>query len=103
MLGRLPQEQVAYWEAAVHRVEQIADLGVLPDKRALDIWQTDLAEVDKSHEVVKRVADVLEARSAHVPSWASSVFSSYGFGVPGIVGASRRFTILGDVPPSVEL
>ena len=41
--GILPEKQVADRIATVHRVEQIPDLGILPDERPLDVRKTDLA------------------------------------------------------------
>jgi hypothetical protein len=35
--ARPPEQQIADWKALVHRVEEVANLGVRPDERALDV------------------------------------------------------------------
>jgi len=50
--GVFPKKQIANRKAAVHRIKQIADLSVGPDKWSLNIGQTYVANVD----VVKQAA-----------------------------------------------
>ena len=56
----LPEENVAYRLAAVHRVKQIAYLGVGPNKLARDVRQPNTAEADVTDQVAQRVVDFLE-------------------------------------------
>jgi hypothetical protein len=62
-----PQVQAADREASVQRVEEVAHLTGIPDERALQVWQRDLALTDSPDKVVDRVRGVLEQRHAVVP------------------------------------
>ena len=46
----VPEQQEADRETLVHRVQQVPDLGGLPDERPLDVRQRDLAAADGLHE-----------------------------------------------------
>ena len=61
-VGVLPEEQIADREAAVHRVEQVADFGGVPDERPLNIGQTDVTELDVCQQRGDVVVDLLEDR-----------------------------------------
>lgn len=54
----LPEHQRADWVAAVHRVEEVACLRRRPDKRTLDVRQTDPPNLDVLDEVAQGVAGV---------------------------------------------
>src|SRR5262249_42234503 len=60
-LGVLPEEQVSDREAPVHRVEEVAHLGVRPDERALNVGQADVANLDVMKEAREVIVDALEA------------------------------------------
>ena len=61
----LPKEEIADRVAAVHRVKQVPDFGVRPDKGALNVRQPDLAESDELDEGAEVVVDLLEESIAH--------------------------------------
>jgi hypothetical protein len=57
----LPKQKIPNREAAIHGVEQIAHFGVRPDERALDIRQTDVADINVVQQTRQVVVDSLEA------------------------------------------
>jgi hypothetical protein len=75
----LPEQQVADREAPIHRVEQVANLGVPPDERALDVGQTDVADVQVVQQTGEVVVDALEAGFQFAHPIISSMTRSASF------------------------
>jgi len=48
------------WAATATQVEQVADLGVLPNERALYIWQAYRSHLDIVHQLSERIIDLFE-------------------------------------------
>jgi len=54
-LSILPEQQVTHRETPVHGIEEVTHLNVGPHERPLDIWETDVTDVDivqKCREVI---------------------------------------------------
>ena len=53
-----PKEKVSDWITAIHRIEKVANLNVLPNERALNVWQADLTAADCIDQRTKRVINL---------------------------------------------
>jgi hypothetical protein len=61
----------------VHAVEEVPDLGILPDEWPLDFRQTNRAQLDGAHQESEREVHLGEDRLAHAVA-TSSAFGSSG-------------------------
>src|SRR5437879_481452 len=57
----LPKEEVSDGKATIHGIKEIAHLCVRPHERTLDVWQTDIADVEVVKQTSQIIIDTLEA------------------------------------------
>ena len=60
LIMNLPEEEVTDGIAAVHRIEEITDLRILPDEWALNVGKPDVAHLNIVDELRQGVADFFE-------------------------------------------
>ncbi len=75
--GVFPEQQIPHWEPSIHRVEKITNLCIRPDERSLNVWQSDIADLDIVEQAAQVVIYLLEASLEFAHLFVSEILYAF--------------------------